>query len=169
MAAAAIPAPVGGWNASSALDKMPATDAVKLVNWIPRAGYVQTRGGYSLHADELGGSVETLDTYRGTAGEVFIAGANGNLWDITSGTPSSLDSGFTSDYWITTHHSNKLILTNGADAPQVYDGSSLAAADFTGSTGLTAANLWGCNTFKGRVFYWEENAQSFWYAAAGSY
>ena len=40
MTAIAIPAPVGGWNARDSLDAMPPTDAIKLVNWIPRAGYV---------------------------------------------------------------------------------------------------------------------------------
>lgn len=57
MPAIAIPAPVGGWNARDALDAMPPTDAVKLVNWIPRAGYVQSRGGFSIHASGLGGAV----------------------------------------------------------------------------------------------------------------
>ena len=117
MPAVSIPAPIGGWNASDALDKMPATDAVKLVNWIPRAGYVQARNGNALHCESLGGTVETLATYRGTGGEVMIAGANGELWNVTGGTASSLDDGFTSDYWLVTNHSNRLIFTNGADAP----------------------------------------------------
>lgn len=168
MPAVAIPAPVGGWNASSALDKMPAEDAVKLVNWIPRAGYVQTRNGYTSHVAGLGGSVETLATYRGTGSEVLIAAADGNLWDVTAAA-SSLATGFAEDYWLHTHHSNKIIFTNGTDAPQVFNGTAVSAADFTGSTGLTATDLWGCATFKGRVFYWEEGAQGFWYAAAGSY
>lgn len=52
----------------------------------------------------------------------------------------------------------------------MFDGASLTAADFTGSPGtLTPSDLWGCNTFKGRAFYWARDAQSFWYAAAGSY
>ena len=29
--------------------------------------------------------------------------------------------------------------------------------------------MWGVATFKGRAFYWEEAAQSYWYATAGSY
>lgn len=57
MTAVAIPAPVGGWNARDALDKMPETDAVKLVNWIPRGSYVQSRGGYGVHGSGLGGPV----------------------------------------------------------------------------------------------------------------
>lgn len=29
--------------------------------------------------------------------------------------------------------------------------------------------MWGCNTFKGRAFYWSRDAQAFWYAVAGGY
>jgi hypothetical protein len=50
MPAMDIPAPVGGWNARDALANMPPTDAVKLVNFIPRGSYVQSRGGYGVHA-----------------------------------------------------------------------------------------------------------------------
>lgn len=57
MTAQAIPAPIGGWNARDALDAMPPTDAIKLVNWIPRAGFVQSRGGYAVHAAGLGAPV----------------------------------------------------------------------------------------------------------------
>ena len=104
MATVSTTSPIGGWNARDALDKMPDSDAVKLVNWIPRAGYCQTRGGHAVHAPGLGGSVNTLAAYRG-ATEVFIAGANGKLWNITTSTPVSLATGFTNDRWQTTNHS----------------------------------------------------------------
>jgi hypothetical protein len=48
----------------------------------------------------------------------------------------------------------------------VYDGTSMTNIAVTG---VTATTLWGCNTFKGRVYYWQEDAQSFWYPAAGAY
>lgn len=170
MPAVSIPAPVGGWNASSSLDKMPETDAVRLVNWIPRAGYVQTRPGYNVHCSGLGGSVETLVPYRGTGGQKLIAAANGRIWDVTTTAPVSLGLGFTNNRWQATNHTNRLILVNGADAPQVYDGATLAAANFSGSPGgFTASTMWGCNTYKGRVYYWAQGAQSFWYAQAGSF
>lgn len=63
-----------------------------------------------------------------------------------------------------------MIFVNGADAPQVFDGVSVAAAVYTGSPGgFTAADMWGINSFKGRAFYWAEDEQAFWYAAAGAY
>lgn len=170
MPAVSVPSPIGGWNASDSLDKMPATDAVRLVNFIPRAGYVQSRNGCAVFCSGLGGSVETVMPYAGTASSKLLAAANGNVWNVTTGTASSLASGFTNNAWQYTNHSNRLIMVNGADTPQVYNGTTLSAASFAGSPGgLTPANLWNCNTFKGRVFYWEDDVQAFWYAAAGSY
>lgn len=168
MGAISIPAPVGGWNASDAIDKMPATDAVRLVNWIPRAGWVESRKGSAQHCAGLGGPVRTLAAYGGSA--VLIAGANGRLWNVTTSTPASLATGFTDDNWQTAQHTGRLILTNGANAPQVFDGTTVAAANFTGSpAGFVATTMWGCNTFKGRVWYWARNQRKAWYAAAGSF
>lgn len=166
MTATAIPAPVGGWNARDALDKMEPTDAVRLVNWVPRAGYVESRRGYLLFATGLGGPVETLVSYRGTADETLIAGANGTLWDVTTSTPVSLAGSFTNNRWQTTPFDDRLIFVNGEDPGQMYNGTTVAAMTITGAN---PALLWGCNTFKGRVYYWYEEDQGFWYAAAGSY
>lgn len=116
MTAIAIPAPIGGWNARDSLDAMPPTDAIKLVNWIPRAGYVQSRGGYAIHAAGLGGPVPTVVPYRGLTSKL-LAAADGEIFDVSTSTPSSLGTGFTSDRWQTANHSTKLIFVNGEDAP----------------------------------------------------
>lgn len=167
MPAVSIPSPVGGWNARDSLDAMKQTDAVTLINWIPRASYVQSRNGCTQHVTGLGGSVESLIPFRGTGGEKLLAAANAQIWNVTTtGAPASLASGFANDRWQSTHHSNRVIITNGADTPRLYDGTTLSAAVITG---VTASTLWGCNTFKGRVFYWAQNSQSFWYAAADSF
>jgi hypothetical protein len=167
MPAVSIPAPVGGWNARDALDAMKPTDAVALVNWIPRATYVESRRGASEYATGLGATVESLIPFRGTSAQKMLGAANLNIWDISSGGAAvSLKSGLTNNNWQSTHHSNRVIMCNGADTPQVYDGSSIT--DIV-ATGPTVTTLWGCNTFKGRVFYWAQNKQSFWYAAAGAF
>lgn len=167
MPAASIPAPTGGWNARDSRDKMEQTDAVVLDNWIPRAGYCETRRGYSAHATGLGGTVESTIAFRGAASNKLLAAANGNLWDITAaGAGVSIKSGLANNLWQSEHHSGKIILCNGANTPQVYDGTTIA--DIVVS-GVTASTLWGVNNYKGRNFYWAKNSQSFWYAAAGSY
>ncbi len=175
MTATAIPAPVGGWNARDAIDKMEPTDAVRLVNWIPRAGYVESRRGRTQHTSEidgvgpftgLGGSAESLMAYRGTANEALIAAANGKLFNVTTSDAITLASAFTSNKWQYTAFDNLMLLVNGANTPQIFNGTAVSAMVITGAT---PASLWGVNTFKGRAYYWYENAQAFWYASAGAY
>lgn len=167
MGAVSIPAPVGGWNARDSLDAMKPTDAVRLSNWIPRASWVESRRGSSEHVNGLGGTVESVIPYRGTGGAKLLAAANGHVWNVTTAAaPSSLATGFASDEWQYANHSNRVLLVNGVDAAQGFDGTTLAALTITG---VSATTLWGVNTFKGRAFYWAENAQSVWYAAAGSF
>jgi len=168
MPAIDIPAPVGGWNARDALANMPPTDAVKLVNWIPRGSYVQSRGGYGVHASGLGGPVQTLAAYRGSV-ELLLAAANGSIWDVT-GTKFTVGTGYASNRWQVANHSTKLVLANGMDAPQVFDGTTMTAANFTGSpVDFTPSTMWSLNSFKGRMFYWAKGVQAFWYATAGAY
>jgi hypothetical protein len=170
MGSLAIPAPVGGWNARDAIDKMPATDAVSMVNMIPRGTSCEQRRGSTRLATGLGGSVDTLAAWTSKSTSKFsnklIAGANGNLYNVTSGTAVSLAAGFINNQWQTTSFNNRLIFTNGFDTPQVYDGTTVTAIV---ATGPTLTTLWGVNTFKGRAYYWQRGAQSFWYAAAGAY
>ena len=167
MGAVSVPAPIGGWNARDALDKMQATDAVVISNWIPRAGYVESRAGSQEHVSGLGGTVESIMPYRGASAVKLLAAADGEIWDVsTTGAPASIKSGLTNDLWQYIHHSNVLVMTNGADTPQVYNGTTIIDIVVTG---VTATTLWGCNAFKGRAFYWKQNDQSYWYAAANSY
>lgn len=166
MPALDIPAPVGGWNARDSFADMDPLDAVKMLNAIPRSGFVASRGGYVLHADGHGATVDTLIGYRGTGAEQLIAGANGNLWNSTNDPPVSIKAGFANNQWQWTPFGNNIILTNSIDTPQVYNGTT--AVDLV-VTGVTASTLWGCNAYKGRIYYWQRNAKSFWYPAAGAF
>lgn len=162
-------APTAGWDAFSSLDQMAPNAAIELINWIPEAGYVRSRGGYSSHGTGLGDEVETLAVFNDGASSKLIAGANSNLWDVTSaGAGSSIGSGYTNDRWQTITSHGRLLLVNGADTPLEYDGTTLSTMTITGS-GLTSSDLIGLMTHKGRVFYFEDDAQSFWYCAASSY
>jgi hypothetical protein len=163
-----IAAPVGGWNARDALEGMAPTDAVELINWIPSSGFVIGRGGSKTVLDGLTGAVETLIPYDGETGSKILAAYDGNIANVTGFTsPTVLDSGFTSDRWQFGSFDNKLVLVNGADDPQVYNGSTLTPMTIT--SGPTGTDLVGVVNFKGRAFYWENNSQSMWYAAAGSF
>ncbi len=165
--AVATPPPVGGWNARDALDQMAMADAVVLDNWFPRANDVISRRGYTLHCDTgETTSVEALHEYHAGTTRKLVAGVAGKLVDVTSETPSTLGSGFTSNQWRATNFGGRLILVNGSDAPQTYQ-TSLAASGFTG-TGLTPSNLKDILAYKSRLFFIEDNSQAFWYGGLGA-
>ena len=165
--AVATPPPVGGWNARDALDQMAVADAVVLDNWFPRANDVVSRNGYALHCDTgETGTVQALHEYHAGTTRKLIAGVGGKLIDVTSATPMTLGTGFTSDQWRATNFGGRLILVNGADAPQTYQ-SSLAASGFSG-TGLTPADLKDVLAYKSRLFFVEKDSQVFWYGGLGA-
>lgn len=167
--AASVPAPTGGWNARDSLDDMDANDAVSMINLIPRSGWVEARRGSTLYCD-LGGSlspsgVSTLIPYQNTK---LLAAYSTSIYDITNpAIPVGLThAGFTNSKFQYTAFQNLVIMCNGEDDAVSYDGTVLT--DLV-TTGKTVPDFWGCNTFKGRVYYWEEGVQSFWYAQAGAY
>ena len=45
-----VPAPVGGWNTREQLAGMAPTDAVELINMVPKQGYCEMRGGFGVHS-----------------------------------------------------------------------------------------------------------------------
>lgn len=165
-----VPAPVGGWNARDAVDDMADDDAVELVNWFPGFGQVSTRNGFASHATGLGGSVEMLAEFNAGSTRKMIAGANGNIWDSTSaGAASSLAAGFASNRWQWAQFDDsaggaRIGFVNGSDAPQIYNGSTIAAMTISG-TGLTPANLNGIAIHKNRSYFWDNRTQDFWYSA----
>lgn len=172
MGVVTIPAPFGGLNYLEAPLNAPVPYAVTLRNWIPRKGFCETRKGtqpYTASPSAVaGGAIRTLAPHPG--GNIVVG--NGTRLDVYSTATTSYPGvnvtglTITSGLWNYTQHSNKIILTNGVDTPRVYDGSTFTTLTVTGPT---ATSLWGCQTIKGRVFYWYQNAQSFWYCAAASF
>lgn len=160
-----LPPPVGGWNTRDPLDAMAPTDAVVLDNWFPTTGSVKLRKGYAdSGVTGMGsGNVDTLAEYHSGATRHLLAAANGNIYNATSsGAATSLGSGFTSNQWQTANFSGRVFFVNGVDDPQDWDGSTLTATSWTGPSDIT--KLIGVNVFKNRLFFWEDDSQSFWYA-----
>lgn len=166
--AVAVPAPVGGWNARDSLDDMEASDAVTMINMIPRSGAVESRKGCISYCD-LGRSIlpsgiKTLIPYQNSS---LLAAYDTFIYDVTDpGTPVALThASFSENAWQYSSFQDKIILTNGADVAVSYNGTALTDLVLTGHPGT----WWGCNTFKGRMFYWDKDARSFWYTEAGGY
>lgn len=162
-----IPAPTGGINARDPLAAMPVEDALEMVNMRSRGGYVESRPPMvNLGAPVTFNRVHTLIPYYGAATQSLIVGDDTDLVLMTGATPSTLGTGFTGKGWQWCTFDEKLIMVGGGTA-QVYDGATLTALNIT--TGPDEDDLWGCVSFKGRMWYWERNKVSPWYCATGSY
>ena len=178
-----LQAPVGGLNGRDALDDMKPEDAVQLVNWFPGFGKVEVRGG-SADWGQLGATVEevftaatatveTLVAFKRESEVLMVAACGGALYDATAGGElgTALDDGFTNNRWQHAVMNDSLGLVNGADAPQVYDGSSLTAMTLDEADGesatLTPADLIGINVYKSRSYFWDGTA-GFWYSAVNA-
>lgn len=164
-----IPAPVGGWNARDSLDLMGPTDAISLVNFYPKTSDIEIRSGFTSHSTSLGsGVVEFLAEFSSEAGtRQLIAGANGNIYNSSAAAAAtSLGSGFSSNRWQSTMFKNYLIMCNGTDQPQSWNGTTLAAATYTGIA--DDAKLVSVNVYKSRLYFVEINTASIWYGASST-
>ena len=166
----AQPSPVGGWNARDPVDKMDPLDAIQLDNYVPRANYCELRRGTEIFARNFpAGPVQTIMEYDSSAVRAMLAAGGGKVASISDDglTVTSLGTGFTSDRWQWLLWKANLLMFNGADTPQKFDGSTLSANTFTG-TGLTPANLIGAIVYRERLFAWEAAKPWFWYGGTGS-
>jgi hypothetical protein len=153
-----MPAPVGGWDASSALAAMKKDRAVQLKNWFPQPGYVEVRRGYKYHAWDIASDttpVETLMVWQGPASSKLFAAGGGKIWDVTSNAAaSSAVTGLNEDRWqhtnMTTSAGAFLFCVNGTDAPRHYNGSTWATPSITG---ITASDVIHVNVHKKRLWF----------------
>jgi len=167
-----LPPPVGGWDTREALADMPIKNAVILDNWFPSTDKVTLRRGHSSHATGMSGTVESLIEYVPLTGSGKLFAANaGNIYDVSSAgaVGGAVVSGQTNNRWqyvnMGTGGGQFVRLFNGADTPQLYNGSAWAT---TAITGPTAANLiWG-NLHQRRLWCGEKDSLSAWYLGVNS-
>lgn len=169
-----VPAPVGGWNASSALDDMAPNEAVTLINWFPETTFCRLRGGSQTHCDTgTAAAVTSLATYSSGSTDDLLAYSDGQWWDVTTSTPAALATVGTSGYWASTNFATAagqyLITVNGDATPQVYDGATMTAAANTIGGVPAAITFSSVCSFNNRLYYAETNSLSIWYLAVGTY
>lgn len=158
-----LSSPIKGWNTRDALDAMDPLDAVTLENWFPSYNGCMIRNGYVPYASNVGSApVQTLAPFSAAGSTKLLAAASGSLWDVSAATssPAQLASGFGSDQWQTVNFSGKLFLVNGTDPAQIYDGTSVAPAAFTG---LTGSPLYGVQVYQQRLYFWQKFSTGFWF------
>lgn len=165
-----VPAPLGGVNFQSGTANVQMPECVELNNWIARPASVESRGGTILREQMSITFDEPIRTIAPNPTGWIAVGVGDKLypWDTTTNTPHLYTTGFTNPRWNFTQFNGLTILCNGVDDAQAWDGDvAFTALSFSG--GISDRLVWGCQTFKGRVYYWYEGVQKFWYAAAGAY
>lgn len=162
-----LPAPVKGWVTKKNLASMKADEAITLDNFFPREVDVYLRNGNSILATGVGtGAVESVMGYAAPAADKLLAAGGGQIYNVTGGTTTSLGTGFTSNRWqhtmfTITGSGTWMLLFNGNDTPQKYDGTTLTANVFTGIGDPT--KLVDGTIFKYRLMCVEKDSLRFWY------
>lgn len=168
-----ISAPVGGWDAVSALADMKEDRAVVLENWFPSPSDVRVRRGSKIHASGMGsGVVDSLMPYNGvtSASSKLFAATGGKIYDVTSNDAATeaVDS-LSNNRWqhcnFTTSGGKFLWICNGADDPLHYNGSAWAAPSITGVTGSDIINV---NGHKNRLWFVLKDSTKAGYLATGA-
>lgn len=170
-----IPAPTGGLNAKDPIADMRPDEAVIMDNYFPLPSRVKNRGGSVDHATSIPGTVETIAVYNDGFIQNMFAISGGSIYDATSpgavGAPEV--SGLTNSRFqyinFGTAGGYTLMLVNGEDKMQLYDGSSWRVdGDTTSVTGFDTADAIHINNFKNRVWFIERDSMNAWYLAVSS-
>jgi hypothetical protein len=139
-----LPAPIGGLNARDALASMPNTDAIKLDNWFPKPTSVDLRGGYIKYSTGYPAAVESLMTYNGPTVSKLFAASGTAFYDATAqgAVGAAVVSGLTNARWqhtnMGTPGGNFLVAVNGADYPEVFNGTLWASYATVGAQTISS-------------------------------
>lgn len=152
----ARPAPVGGWDAESALASMPKDRAVSLVNWFPRPDSVEVRRGQRVWSTGIGtaAAVESLMVYNGLTSSKMFAAISDTIYDATANEAASsavttLNNGRWQHVNFSNSGANYLLIVNGADSLRAYNGTSWSTPSITGISSSDAIHI---NVHKRRVW-----------------
>lgn len=168
-APATLPSPTKGWYVGANLADAPAGTAYILDNAFPQLDYVRMRRGCAAYATGMASAaVSTLIPYIGPTASKFFAFCNGSIFDVSSGgavgaaAVTGLNAGASLEYiQFTNSGGTWLIVVNGQDAAQLFDGTIWGVAPaITGLTGNKLSYVW---SFKNRIYGVERGTLNAWY------
>lgn len=166
-----VPAPVGGWNARDPISAMPATDAVLLENWFPRAASVELRPGAYDHATGFATSPRTFVPYLSKIAaqqKLFVSTAFAT-YNVTSGGAigaPALNFQLQAHANVTTAGGSFLFASDptGGVPLQIYNGATWSAAAVTGMAGVVC----DIAVLKQRVWFAVRGSAEVYYLPVGA-
>lgn len=184
-----MPPPIGGINLRDTEthfpqgNGVPITDALVLTNIFPGSSAADIRGGSEQYVDLSGqsgfsgGSTDTLATLIRGTNSYFVAASEGGFIDISTSSMTTLTAAATHsvDRWQWVNFLDRagageeLLLVNGTDTPQRFDGTTMSNWTFADetATALTEENFVGILAFKNRVYMWENDSSDFYFGVLG--
>ena len=154
-----IPATTGGLNYRDPIVAMAPTDALILENFIPKQTGIELRKGWQYFTPITGinAHVRSIFSYNApvSVNNKVFAAAGGNIYDVTSGTPTVAvpGTGSLDDIWDTTQFANGagsfLLAVSPGAGYWVYDGTTWAKQTVTN----LPANPTSVAVFKNRVWF----------------
>lgn len=166
-----MPAPTGGWNTRDPIAQMPVGDAVRLTNLIPDTDGVRLRDGYEQFVTTGSTPVDFLRSFQTSYGPRFIAASSGTLYDITSGSATTIKAGFFRDDWNDATMNGRLGMVNGGDDPIYLDYSpalGVVRHNLTLTGPAIPALMRVIQVFKSRSYFATSEEPAFWYSAVGA-
>lgn len=169
-----LPSPTKGWYVGANLSDAPKGTAYILDNAFPQLDYVRMRGGSLPYATGMASaSVSSLIPYNSASASKFFAFCNGSIFDVSSGgavgaaAVTGLNSTAFLEYMqFTNAGATWLMVVNGVDAAQLYNGAAWVTAPAI--TGLTGGNLAFVWPFKNRIYGLQAASLSVWYLASNA-
>ena len=172
---ASVPAPTGGWNVHDPLASMPASDAIVMENWFPRANDVILRPGAANHLTNLPDNALTLLPWNGTTDSKLFAACNAGIYDATAaGTAGAVVTSCTDGNWQYVNFQvaggDYLIAVNGVDELKQYNGTTWAdinAGSTPAITGRLTSTLTNVAVSCTRLWFAVQDSSSAWYLPVG--
>lgn len=169
-----FPGPARGWVRNENLSRPSIDGAEILDNFFPTPEGCRLRLGQDLHAALNGEPVTHLAPYDiGGASKLFACDSE-QIYDATTTLPpepvgdvTGQSSGDYCSIQVQTTGGYFLLMFNGADPHQVYDGSSWAA-NTPAITGVDSADITFAWKFKSFIFMVEKNTTDAWYLPVGA-
>lgn len=175
---ASLPAPTKGLNAKDALANMSSDYAITMDNWFPTPSSVDVRSGCEDYATGMTGAVETLAYYTTGTSQKLFAAVGGEIFDVTAGgaVGAAEVTGLSNDRWQYINFGTAggffLVMVNGEDRAQYYDGSTWAEIGTSGPgvhiVGIDTVDIIHINNFKNRIFLIEKDSFNAWYLPVSS-
>lgn len=169
-----LPSPTKGWYVGANLSDAPEGTAYILDNAFPQLDYVRMRGGSIAYATGMASaSVSSLIPYTSASASKFFAFCNGSIFDVTSGgaVGAAAVTGLNTTAFLeyiqfTNTGATWLMVVNGVDAAQLYNGAAwVTAPAITGLTGGNLAYVW---PFKNRIYGVQAASLTYWYLGLNS-